>query len=162
MFDAVVGSFVVHHLARPTAVFQEICRVLKPGGRFSFVVFGAPEAQSSIGAFFTAVQAHHNLEALPNGPLFGVTDRQVYEPIIMAAGLTDFHLDSHEIVWRSSTIEPILRGFWDWGNMARLPQEVQDKIAATTRENARPYMQSGQFIFPHTILLGRAVKPCTG
>jgi ubiquinone/menaquinone biosynthesis C-methylase UbiE len=158
-FDAVVSNFVVHHLARPTVVFQEVCRVLKPGGRFAFVVFGAPEAQSSIGAFFTAVQAHYNLEALPNGPLFGVTDRHVYEPMIMAGGLTDFQLDTHEIVWRSATLEPILRGFWDWGNMAALPQEVQDKIAATTRENAQPYMQREQFMFPHAILLGRAVKP---
>jgi ubiquinone/menaquinone biosynthesis C-methylase UbiE len=158
-FDAVVSNFVVHHLARPTVVFQEVCRVLKPGGHFVFSVFGAPEAQSSIGAFFTAVQAHHTLEALPNGPLFGVTDRRVYEPMITAGGLADFQLDTHEIVWRSETLDPILRGFWDWGNMAALPQEVQDKIKATTRENAQPYAQSGQFVFPHAILLGRAMKP---
>jgi hypothetical protein len=43
--------------------------------------------------------------------------------------------------------------------MAALPQEVQDKIKATTRENAQPYAQSGQFVFPHAILLGRAMKP---
>jgi SAM-dependent methyltransferase len=158
-FDAVVSNFVVHHLARPTMVFQEVCRVLKPGGRFAFVVFGAPEAQSSVGAFFTAVQAHHTLDALPTPPLFGVTDRGVYEPMITAGGLADFQLDTHEIVWRSATLDPILRGFWDWGNMAALPQEVQDKIAATTRENAQRYVQSGQFLFPHAILLGRAVKP---
>ena len=158
-FDAVVSNFVVHHLARPTVVFQEVCRVLKPGGRFAFAVFGAPEAQSSIGAFFAAVQAHHNLEELPNGPLFGVTDRRVYEPMIAAGGLAGFQLDPHEIVWRSERLDPILRGFWDWGNMAALPQEVQDKIEATTRENAQPYAQSGQFVFPHVILFGRAVKP---
>jgi ubiquinone/menaquinone biosynthesis C-methylase UbiE len=104
-FDAVVSNFVVHHLARPTVVFQEVCRVLKPGGHFVFSVFGAPEAQSSIGAFFTAVQAHHTLEALPNGPLFGVTDRRVYEPMITAGGLADFQLDTHEIVWRSETLD---------------------------------------------------------
>jgi len=50
-FDAVVSNFVVHHLARPEKVFTEIARVLKPKGRFAFVVWGAPEAQSSIGAF---------------------------------------------------------------------------------------------------------------
>ena len=157
-FDAVVSNFVVHHLARPTIVFQEVCRVLKPGGRFAFAVFGAPEAQSGIGVFFAAVQAHHNLAALPNGPLFGVTDRRVYEPMIAAGGLTDFQLSTHEVVWRSATFEPILRAFWDWGNMAGLPQEVQDKIAATTRENAKRYMQSGEFVFPHSILLGSAMK----
>jgi len=158
-FDAVVSNFVVHHLARPTVVFQESCRVLKPGGRCAFVVFGAPEDQSSLGVFFMAVAAHHNLEALPHGPLFGVTDRHVYEPMIAAAGLADLQLDIHEVVWCSATLEPILRGNWDWGNMATLPQELQDKIAATTRENSRPYARGGQFLFPHTILLGSAVKP---
>jgi ubiquinone/menaquinone biosynthesis C-methylase UbiE len=158
-FDAVVSNFVVHHLACPTVVFQEVCRVLKPGGRFAFVVFGAPEAQSSTGAFFTAVQAHHTLGELPAGPLFGVTDRRVYAPMITAGGLADFQLDTHEIVWRSETLEPMLRGLWDYCNLATLPQEVQDKIKASMRENAQPYTQSGQFMFPHAILLGRAVKP---
>jgi len=158
-FDAVVSNFVVHHLARPTVVFQEVCRVLKPGGRFAFAVFGAPEAQSSLGAFFAAVQAHYDLEALPHGPLFGVTDRNVYEPMIAAGGMADLHLDTHDVVWRIATLELVLRGLWDWGNMAALPQELQDKIAATTRENAQPYARSGQFLFPHTVLLGRAVKP---
>ena len=50
--------------------------------------------------------------------------------------MADFKLDTHEIVWRSKTLDPILRAFWDWGNMAALPQEAQDKIKATTRENA--------------------------
>jgi ubiquinone/menaquinone biosynthesis C-methylase UbiE len=64
-FDAVVANFVVHHLARPEVVFAEVNRVLKSGGRFAFVVWGAPEEQSSIGAFFGAVEAHHDLEAWP-------------------------------------------------------------------------------------------------
>ena len=33
----VVGAYVVHHVARPDLAFREICRVLRPGGRFVFV-----------------------------------------------------------------------------------------------------------------------------
>jgi hypothetical protein len=73
--------------------------------------------------------------------------------------LGGLQLDTHHIVWRSETLDPILRGFWDWGNMAALPQEAQDKIKATTRKNAQPYAHSGQFVFPHDILFGTAVKP---
>ena len=43
--------------------------------------------------------------------------------------------------------------------MAALPQEAQDKIKATTRENAQRYAQNGQYVFPHVILFGSAVKP---
>lgn len=158
-FDAVVSNLVVHHLARPAVVFKEGARVLKPGGRFSFVVFGAPEDQSSIAAFFAAVAAHHTLDDLPHGPLFGVTDRSVYEPLFEAAGLVNCRLDTHEVVWRSETLEPILRGFWDWANLTALPRELQDRIEATTRENAKPYEHAGRFAFPHSVLVGTATKP---
>ena len=57
-FDVVVSNFVVHHLARPEDVFSEVSRVLKPNSRFAFSVFGDPEAQSTIGAFFQAFEQY--------------------------------------------------------------------------------------------------------
>jgi SAM-dependent methyltransferase len=157
-FDAVVANFVVHHLARPETVFREVNRVLKPGGRFAFAVWGAPEEQSSIGAFFGAVMAHHDLEELPHGPLFGVTERSVYEPLLTQAALEDCQLSIHEVIWKADSLDPILRGFWDWGDMASLPAEIQTKIEDTTRENAQPYEQDGGYSFPHSILFGSASK----
>jgi SAM-dependent methyltransferase len=155
-FDAVVANFVVHHLARPEIVFSEVRRVLKPGGRFAFVVWGAPEEQSSIGAFFGAVEAHHDVEELPHGPLFGVTERSVYEPLLNGAGLAGCDLSIHKVTWRTDSLEPVLRGFWDWGNMALLPSETQQKIEETTRGNAEPYRDAGGYAFPHAVLLGSA------
>ena len=157
-FDAVVANFVVHHLARPETVFREVNRVLKPGGRFAFAVWGAPEEQSSIGAFFGAVMAHHDLEELPHGPLFGVTERSVYEPLLTQAALQDCQLSIHEVTWKADSLDPILKGFWDWGNMDALPAETQMKIEETTRENAQPYEQDGRYTFPHSILFGSALK----
>ena len=158
-FDAVVSNFVVHHLARPEVAFREVCRVLKPGGRFAFAVFADPAAQSSIGAFFGAVEAHHSLDELPHGPLFGVTDLGVYEALLDAGGLTDFDFETREVVWRTESLDPVLASFWNWGNMAALPREVQDKIEATTRENLQPYGQEGEYAFPHETLVGSAAKP---
>lgn len=157
-FDAVVSNYVVHHLARPEVVFREISRVLKAGGRFAFAVWGAPEHQSSVGAFFGAVEAHHDITELPHGPLFGVTDLGVYEPMLTQAGLEDCKLTTHGVTWRTQSLDPVLRGFWDFGDMAALPSEIQEKIRETTRENARPYEQDGEFVFPHTVLLGTALK----
>ena len=157
-YDAVVANFVVHHLARPETVFCEVNRVLKPRGRFAFAVWGAPEEQSSIGAFFGAVMAHHDLEELPHGPLFGVTERSVYEPILTQADLGDCQLSIHEVTWKTDSLDPVLKGFWDWGNMAALPAETQTKIKEATRENAQPYEQDGRYTFPHSILFGSALK----
>ena len=157
-FDAVVSNFVVHHLARPEVVFKEVCRVLKSGGRFAFTVFAAPEAQSSIGAFFGAVDSHHSLEELPHGPLFGVTDLSLYESMLHASGLTNLTFDFRKITWRTRTPDPVVESFWSWGNMAALPQEMQDKIEVTTRENLEPYEQDGGYSFPHEVLVGSATK----
>lgn len=157
-FDSVIANFVVHHLARPETVFREVYRVLKPGGRFAFAVWGPPEEQSSIGAFFGAVMAHHDMEELPHGPLFGVTEQDVYEPLLTQAALEDCQLSIHEMIWKVDSLDPILSGFWDWGNMAALPAETQTKIKDTTRENAQPYERDGGYAFPHAILFGSALK----
>lgn len=158
-FDAVVANYVVHHLAQPRKVFGEIFRVLKPGGRFAFAVWGPPEQQSSIGAFFGAVEAHHDLTELPHGPLFGITDRDVYEPMIAGAGLELRELTVHETTWQTDSLDPVLRGFWDWGHMTLLPSNTQAKIEETTRENAQAYRFEEGFVFPHSALVGRAIKP---
>jgi len=158
-FDAVVANCVVHHLARQAVVFQEVARVLQPGGRFAFVVLGALEEQAAFGVFFAAVQAHHSAEeALPHGPLFGVTDRAVYQTLFREASLQQFQLVRHEVAWRMKTLAPLLRGLCDWGNLAVLPRELQERIEAATRENAKEYQQNDGFVFPHSVLLGVAIK----
>jgi SAM-dependent methyltransferase len=158
-FDAVVSNFVVHHLARPQVVFEQVRRVLKPGGRFAFTVFADPEAQSSIGAFFAAVDEHHELEELPHGPLFGVTDLDLYGSLLRAAGLTEPAFEFHKITWRTETLDPVLQSFWTWGAMHALPQELQDRIEAATREGLEMYRQGDGYALPHEVLLGRAQRP---
>lgn len=156
-FDAVVSNFVVHHLARPEKVFGEVARVLRPGGRFAFTVFADPEAQSSIGAFFQAFEQFSPLEELPHGPLFGVTDLSLYTSMLESAGLNNAEFAFHDITWRSETPDPIVDSFWDWGNMRAMPQDLQDKIETATRQNLAPYrQQSGDYAFPHKVLLGKA------
>lgn len=110
-FDAVVANYVVHHLARPEKVFSAVNRVLKPGGRFAFAVWGPPEEQSSIGAFFGAVEAHHDLAELPHGPLFGVVDRSVFESMLEKSGLEIRQFEVHETKWKTDSLDPVLQGF---------------------------------------------------
>lgn len=93
-----------------------------------------------------------------NGPLFGVTERGVYEPLMTQAGLTDCRLTMHDVTWEMDSLEPLLQDFWDWGNMSALPLEVQAKIRETTRKNSQTFSKDGMFVFPHTALLGVAFK----
>ena len=156
-FDCVVANFVVHHLARPEVVFNEINRVLKPGGKFVFAVWGPPEEQSSIGAFFGAVVAHFELGELPHGPLFGITEHSVFDKLLTEANLTNCTLSIKELQWNMNNLEPLIEGFWDWGNMNALPTETQQRIKNTTAENSDPFKQVEGYAFPHAILFGSAI-----
>jgi ubiquinone/menaquinone biosynthesis C-methylase UbiE len=161
-FDAVIASLIVHHLARPVDVFKEVHRVLKPGACFAFAVWGPEEEQTGFGVFFGALMAHSDLDltALPFGPLFGVTDRESYEALVSGAGFRKFQLDAHKVAWKAKTLAPILRGMSDWANLLAFPQELQEKVEASTRENAKPFEKAGgHYVFPHSLVLGRAFRP---
>jgi len=78
--------------------------------------------------------------------------------MLTQAAPEDCQLSIHQVTWEADSLDPILKGFWDWGNMAELPVETQVKIEKTTRENAQPYEQDGRYEFPHSILFGSALK----
>jgi hypothetical protein len=55
-----------------------------------------------------------------------------------------------------NTIDPLVAGLWDWGNIGALPRHIQQRIDDMTRSNARAYFQGGRFVFSHSILVGAA------
>jgi hypothetical protein len=55
-----------------------------------------------------------------------------------------------------NTIDHLVAGLWDWGNIGALPKHIQQRIDNTTRSNARACYQGGGFVFSHSILVGAA------
>ena len=70
-FDVVVSSFGVPHFPDPEAFFSESVRVLRPGGRFAFTVWAAPDVSKGFEILYGAIQRHGSLDVgLPPGPHF--------------------------------------------------------------------------------------------
>ncbi len=155
-FDSAISNFVVHHLARPEKVFSEISRVLKEGGKFAYAVFADPAAQSSIGAFFAAVEQHHDLAELPHGPLFGVTDLDVHEAMLSSGGFERAEFEFKPLTWRSSDAETVYNSFANWGNLGALPVEVSERIRKTTLESYEGFRTEDGYEFPHMALIASA------
>ena len=156
--DVVVSNFVVHHLAQPNKVFEEINRVLKPNGKFAFAVWGPNEEQSSLGAFFQAFANHHELSELPHGPLFGITDFDAYNRLVRKAGLKNFNLEKLNTNWKMDSLEPLINGCWDWGNLFLFPESKQRDIKIDFIKNCESYKKGIEYSFPHSAIIGYAEK----
>ncbi len=156
--DVVIANFVVHHFAEPSKVFKEINRVLKSNGKFAFAVWGANEEQSSLGAFFQAFAKHHELTELPHGPLFGITDFETYNNLAKNADLKNFKLEKLNTNWKMNSLDPLINGCWDWGNLHLFPEDKQKSIKTDLIKNCEPFKKENQYSFPHSAIIGFAEK----
>lgn len=101
-FDAVIMNFGVLHLAQPDLAFAEAHRVLRPGGRFAFTVWTAPEVSVGFGMVLRAVQAHGTTDVpLPPGPpLFRFSEAGECRRSLEAVGFADVDTVTLPLVWR--------------------------------------------------------------
>ncbi len=158
IFDVVTASYALHHLARPAVAFRSIHRVLKPGGRFVFIIPNQ-EAQKSFGAFFMAVVEHHELEAMPGGPLLMETDMKVVSELIKDAGFQECQIEPLEVICKLASLQPLIRAGREFADLGTLRKELSDLIEASTYANAAPYKQpDGTYVFPDVVFYGTAVK----
>jgi len=157
-FDLIVGIHIVHHLARPRVVFDSVCRVTKPGGHFAFTV---PDQlrQASFGSFFSAVAKHHEMEAMPGGPLLMESDPAAIRAEVLKGGFRECRVERRRIMCRLQSLEPLLEVGWKFANLEQSEANVKDRIRTTTYSNAEPYkLADGSYEFPDEIFLGVASK----
>jgi SAM-dependent methyltransferase len=157
-FDAVVGNFVFHHLARPDRVLAEAQRVVRSGGRMAFTVWADVSKLAAFGLFSDAIEKHANLEDLPHGPLFGMSDFGVFHSMMREAGFHDSTVVEVDVAWQVGSAEQLLEAFSDWAQIDAYPKSVRDAIENTMRENAKPFESAGPLTLPNPAILVSATK----
>ena len=93
-----------------------------------------------------------------HGPLFGVSDFDVFHQMVRGAGFHDSSVRELPIAWRTSSIEPFVASFRDWANLGELPKKVCDGIEAAVRERAKSYRSGHVFVIPNPAILISGVK----
>jgi ubiquinone/menaquinone biosynthesis C-methylase UbiE len=157
-FSAVTGNFVLHHLGRPDVALSETCRVLQDGGRAAFTVWADPSKLEAFGLFFSAVEEHAGSAELPHGPLFGISDFDVFHRMVRDAGFRKSSVRELAVAWRTSSIEPYLASFADWADLAACPESTREAIESTVRKRAKQYRSGNMLVLPNPAILVSAVK----
>ncbi|WP_214367659.1 class I SAM-dependent methyltransferase [Pseudonocardia sp. H11422] len=104
-FDAVLGAFVVNHVADPAAALAELARVTRPGGRVVLSAWDADARNAALGVIAAALaEAGVDPAAIPAGP----SAREHYAApapfaaLLAGAGLTQVRIDrcawTHRVV----------------------------------------------------------------
>jgi len=157
-FDVVIANLVVHHLGDPDRALKEAQRVLKPGGRLAFTVWADMTKLEAFGLFFGAVAEHGNAGELPHGPLFGVSDFDVYRTMVKKAGFSDSTVREVPIAWKTDSIDSYLKAFSDWAAMDTFPKATADAIRTSVRTKAEAYRKGSGFEIPNPVILVFAIK----
>jgi len=154
-FDAVLVNYAIHHFASPDNAVREIHRVLKPGGRF---VFAGPLEHFGFWAFIAGITAHHTMDELAHGPIYLDATCEDYEKLVVGAGFREYDVTEREMTLHQDNLEAVLKMGWKMCELDKLPLETQDKIRATTVENASQYQTERGYEFPDRIVVGVATK----
>jgi ubiquinone/menaquinone biosynthesis C-methylase UbiE len=164
--DGVVCRWGYMLMADPGAAFSETYRVMRPGGRLAFSVFGAPELNpwaSLVGRILVAER--HIPPPVPGSPgIFALSDPKRIHELVTRAGFSSPDVAEMPLTWRFPTpdaywwlltemagaISPILRG---------LAPEGQAKVRTHLDEMAQPFRAGDGYALPALCLNVATRKP---
>ncbi len=166
-FDAVVMNFGLLHLARPEAAIVEALRVLRPGGRYAFTIWAAPERAIGFGMALRVDSASTAIRTspLPEGPpFFRFSDadesRRTLEIDRVRGRSTCATLP---LVWRLSSADAAFDAMSRGGvrTAAVLRAQTAEALAAiraAVRTEVESYARDGEFRLPMPAVLAGDIQ----
>jgi SAM-dependent methyltransferase len=158
--DSVLCRFGLMLMPDPAAVLAGVRKILRPGGRFAYSVFGAPDRNPWITTMAGAIMAcGHDIGADPFAPggLFSLADPIRNRELTASAGFVDVHVD--ELV--SSMCFDDLDDYWSFQSsisgrfallLATLTEDERREIRHQFAELARPYTSNGRYELPNCVV----------
>ncbi|MEJ2653517.1 MAG: methyltransferase domain-containing protein [Gammaproteobacteria bacterium] len=109
-FDAVVCPFGILHIPEPQRAMAEAFRVLKPGGRYAFTVWAAPEKNEFFKVVLPIIQAHADMEVpLPEAPpIFLYSDHTTCRQTLTDVGFYNVGVVELPLVFKAGSPQRVL------------------------------------------------------
>jgi ubiquinone/menaquinone biosynthesis C-methylase UbiE len=164
-FDAITCNFGIMHLPEPQKCFSESLRVLKPGGRFAFVVWNAPDKPGALNIIMNAIKEHGTLEIkLPEGPpFFQYAHHDNATKAVKDAGFTDVRAQDVGIHWTIKNADDMIGAFYNGGARiggilrAQNPEALA-KIRAEVAQKIESHRANGGFEVPVSVVMTSGQK----
>jgi ubiquinone/menaquinone biosynthesis C-methylase UbiE len=164
--DAVLTRFGLMLVAEPSRALSEAHRVLRPGGRLAYAVWGRPDANPWIMLLASAVlQTGHVLGGDPFGPggLFSLAEPERNRQLMTAACFAEVAVEERNGAMRVDDIDD----YWDFQAsisgpiailLAGLTSDERAAVRAAFRSNAEPYRRDGGYELPFRTVIVNAAR----
>ena len=165
-FDAVTCRFGVAHMPDHGRALQEVRRVLVPGGRAAFVVWGPREENPYFTLSEEVIDRHAPpLPAEPSAPgAFTFARSGALSAALREAGFQQIEEERHRITltWPGPCDE-----FWEGRcamsaalsrRLAALAPAQREAVMTAAHEALRPYDESGQVAMPAVVIVASGVQ----
>jgi ubiquinone/menaquinone biosynthesis C-methylase UbiE len=163
--DGVLCRFGLMLMADPGRVLNQALRVLRPGGRLAYAVWGSPQDNPWAALLGPAIQAagHHLAENLyaVDGPLFSLADPGLNRELLRRAGFTGVRVteiaelrryDDFDEYWDSHINGPIAQSF------ASLPDSEIDRIRASLVSAVSDFQSDDGLELPSLVVVAHAER----
>lgn len=163
--DVVLMNFGLLHLARPEQALAEAQRVLRPGGRIAFTVWGDPQMCAGFKIILDAIANHGTMDVpLPDGPpFFRFSDTAESKRVLTEAGFHNVVVKVVDTQWEvphaDTLYETFLHGAVRTGALlqAQTPGS-QAAIRRAARDGVTAFSDAGRILLPMAAVLSSAKK----
>jgi SAM-dependent methyltransferase len=153
--DGVLCRYGYMLMGDPAAALAETRRVLKPGGRLSFAVVGAPERNHWAAVpGRVLVELGHLTPLGPDAPgIFALADEGKIRRLLAVAGFNPPRVEEVEVVWSFADGEELWRFLTEVaGGIAlvirALPEEEQLRVRSEVERASEPLRSNGGYDMP--------------
>jgi ubiquinone/menaquinone biosynthesis C-methylase UbiE len=163
-FERVICSMGLMHFPDAATAAREMLRVLKSGGRLVASVWGEETRVPFLACALHCLKRNLPPPKIERPSIFRFGSKDALSALMQDAGFADIRVETAGIEAAAPDAATYWRNFLDLAGvttvaLAKLPQDMQDKLAADVATDLEPYRRGAGYVLMGEVLIVTAAKP---